>query len=527
MALRIFCAGMMGMMLSLLSGCTLLLQIEDLDALPAHIKKLDLHEIPVDFTHRWDDDRSYHLVGAAAIDIDRDGRFEIFVGGGQGQDDALLAFENGRLVNKIVGTGLSDPSATYGALAIDIDNDNDVDLIVSRNNGVSIYLTEGKKFRRKPLSLNLMKNSVVLGITPIDVERDGDVDLYISAFIDSEHFRSTTYNDPDHLRYNILLRNDGRLKFTDITSPMTRGKQNTFTTAAADLDRDGKQDLILAHNTAQVEVLKNRGRQKFEAIDLKTGFGFWMGIALGDIDNDGDVDLLFSNSGSSIPSWLLQGDLKDGQIFNPSWALMRNDGGFNFTDITRQAGLEEVGFGWGVVFEDLNYDGALDMAGGQNYVNWPVHWLAKLPGKIMLNDPKALPSLPSFYESGNEQGKNFYYGHSPLLADIDGDGRTDLIWINSDGAARALLNRTKGNYIAVRVPDDALSLGAVITVKAGAKTYRRQITSAQGLTVDQPPVFSFGLNDAAKVENIQIRWANGRLTQRKNPRINSVLSMRP
>ena len=527
MLLRIFCAGAL---LSLVSGCTLLFQIEDLDALPAHIKKLDLQEIPVDFAHRWDADHSYHLVGAAAIDIERDGKFEIFIGGGQGQDDALLAFEKGRLVDKIKGTGLSDPSATYGALAIDIDNDNDVDLIVSRDDGVSIYLAEGKKFRRKPLPLNLMKNSVALGITPIDIERDGDVDLYISAFIDSEHLRSTTYNDPDHLRYNILLRNDGRdghLKFTDITSPITRGKQNTFTAAAADLDRDGRQDLILAHNTAQVEVLKNKGRQKFETIDLKTGFGFWMGIALGDIDNDGDVDLLFSNSGSSIPSWLLQGDLKDGQIFNPSWMLMRNDGGFNFTDITRQAGLGGVGFGWGVVFEDLNYDGALDMAGGQNYVNWPVHWLVKLPGKIMLNDPKALSSLPSFYESGNEQGKNFYYGHSPLLADIDGDGRTDLIWINSAGAPRALLNQTQGNYIAIRVPDGALSLGAVITVKAGGRSYRRQITSSQGLTVDQPPVFSFGLNESKAVEQVQIRWANGRITQRKNPRINRVLSLRP
>ena len=517
-------------LLFLLGGCTLLFQIEDLDSPPAHIKPLNLREIPVAFSHIWDDDHSFHLAGAAAIDIDNDGRFEIFVGGGRGQDDALLTFENNKLVNKIKGTGLSSRDATYGALAIDIDNDQDVDLIVSRDKGVTIYLAEGKeKFRPYPLKLNLPKNTVPLGITPIDIERDGDIDLYISLFIDSEHFKSVTYNDPSHRRDNILLRNellrnDGNLKFTDITDQQTRGKQNTFTAASADLNRDGLADLILAHNTAQVEMLQNKGGQKFKAMDLKTGFGFWMGIGLGDVDNDGDVDLLFSNSGSSIPAWILQGDLKDGQNFNPQWALMRNDGNFNFTDITRQTGLAEVGFGWGAVFEDLNYDGALDMLGSQTYVNWPVHWLFKLPSKIMLNDPK---KLPTFYAANTDTGKNFYYSHSPLLSDINKDGRTDLIWINANGPVRAFLNLTQGNYISIHVPDGVLSLGAVITVEAGGQSYKRQITSAQGLTVDQPPVFLFGLNEATSVKQVKVRWSNGRVTQKKNPPINQILFMQP
>ena len=97
-------------LLFLLGGCTLLFQIEDLDSPPAHIKPLNLREIPVAFSHIWDDDHNFHLAGAAAIDVDNDGRFEIFVGGGRGQDDALLTFENNKLVNKIKGTGY--PAAT-------------------------------------------------------------------------------------------------------------------------------------------------------------------------------------------------------------------------------------------------------------------------------------------------------------------------------------------------------------------------------------------------------------------------------
>ena len=510
----------------LLTGCrTLIFQIEDLEKAPAHIKPLQLQKFPVGFSHKWDSEKSHHLVGSAALDVDRDGKFEIFIGGGLGQEDALLSFEDGKFVDKIAGTGLSSLDATYGALAIDIDNDKDVDLIVSRRGGVTIYLAgKSRKFRAKKLKLKLPPHSVPLGITPIDIERDGDIDLYISAFIDKEKFRSVTYNVPGHIRYNIFLRNDGNLKFKDITNQITRGKQNTFTAASVDLDGNGYQDIVLAHNTGQIEVLKNKGGQKFESIDLPTGFGFWMGIGLGDVDNDGDMDLLFSNSGSSIPSWILRGDLKEGQRFNRDWALLRNDGNFKFTDITNESGLKEVGFGWGVVFEDLNYDGALDIVGSQNYVNWPIHRLFKLPSKIMLNDSK---SLSSFYDSGSKEGANYYYSHSPLLTDIDGDGKTDILWVNANGPSQAVLNRTPGNYISIRLPDGVDSLGAIITVKAGGQSYRRQVTSSQGLTVDQPPVFLFGLNDSKSVEQVQVRWPNGKITRKKNPSINRVLFLKP
>ena len=507
----------------LLSGCTLLFQYEDLRPAPSHIKPLNLKEIPVEFSHRWNKDKNFHLVGSAAIDIDNDGRFEIFVGGGQGQDDALLSFEKGRLVDRIKGTGLSSLDATYGATAIDIDNDKDVDLIVVRDGGITIYrAVGGGKFKPSALPLKLPPYSVPLSATPIDIERDGDIDLYISVFISSDKFRSVTYNDPTHRRYNVLLRNDGNLKFTNITDKATRGKQNTFTAASADLNNDFYPDLVLAHNTGQVEILKNRGNGTFTSTDLKTDYGFWMGVALGDADNDGDIDLVFSNSGTSIPTWLLMGDLKAGQKFNGLWALLRNDGDFNFTDIAGEAGIAALGFGWGAVFEDLNYDGAIDLLGSQNYVNWPLHKLFKLPGKIMLNDPR---SLPSFYAV--DAGRDSHYSHTPLLVDVNGDSKPDIIWINTNSRLRAFLNLTRGNYLPVQVPDNALSLGAVIKVKSGGRVYTKQMTSSQGLTGDQPPVILFGLSESRSVDNVEVRWANGRITRRANPPINRVLSIKP
>ena len=491
---------------------------------PQRIKPLILKEIASGFRHEWADD-SYHLVGAAVIDSDQDGRFELFVGGGLGQEDVLLSFENGRVKNKIAGTGLSSLDATYGATAIDINNDGLVDLIAMRDQSATIYYAKGDgRFEARPLRLNLPPHSVALNATPIDIERDGDIDLYISVFIDARHFRSVTYNDPSHVRYNILLRNDGAGRWVNITDKTSRGLQNSFTALAADLDGDGYQDLVIAQNTGEVEFLRNNQGKGWTNMNVRTGYGFWMGIGAGDIDNDGDLDMLFSNSGSSVPEWILQGDIKPHQKFRGQWILLRNDGRFRFTDITKKARLDALGFGWGAVFEDINYDGFLDMIGAQNYVNWPFHYLYKINGKIMLNDPL---KAPYFYLANNEIGENPYFSHSPLWVDMNGDGRKDLVWVNADGPLRILLNMTKGNHINVRFPDNAQSLGAVMEATISGKTYRRQITSAQGLTVDSPPSVSFGLGKALIIDELVMIWSSGERTKKTNLKANQTINIKP
>lgn len=117
--------------------------------------------VPSAFTHVWTKG-THPFTGAAVIDINGDGSFEIFVGGGEGQRDALLSYCNGQLVNIEHGTGLSNDSATYGSTAIDMDADGDTDLLVARENGVYLYLIDGGQFQERPIHLNLPADSVPL-----------------------------------------------------------------------------------------------------------------------------------------------------------------------------------------------------------------------------------------------------------------------------------------------------------------------------------------------------------------------------
>ncbi len=504
-----------------LPGCVWIVPTEPSPELPSDLARPRFEELAVDFSHRWDRETSHHLTGAAVFDLDGDGREEIFVGGGAGQPDALLSLRDGRLVDRIEGTGLSSTVATYGSCATDLDLDGDVDLLVARNDGVTLYLNDGGAFRGERLAVELPENSVPLGIAVSDIDHDGDGDLYLSVFVDFPHFVPATFNVPEHAKANRLLRNDGNLRFTDVTTPITATKQNTFTSLFVDLDGDRFQDLVVAQNTGQVEILRNRGDGGFEAVPSPSGYGFWMGVAAGDIDADGDQDLFFTNVGDSFPPFIVKGDRHEDQPYQGGWLLLRNDGGFRFHDATAEAGLTGYGFAWGAVFEDMNLDGRLDLLVSQNYVKWPVHALFKFPGKLLLAGESGGEFFP---DDGVE---NPAFSNSPLVADLDGDARPDLFWLNNDGPSRAFLNRTQANRVAGALPDSVSVQGARVWLEGGATRYVREVASSSGLGADQSSEVTFGLGAADRAGHLVVSWPDGRTTRIENPPLNQRIELAP
>jgi hypothetical protein len=475
--------------------------------------------VPVDFTHTWTKG-THPFTGAAVIDVDGDGTFEVFVGGGDGQRDALLSYRNGRLVNIENGTGLSNTSATYGSTAIDIDADGDTDLIVARENGVYLYLNDGGRFQERRIPVDFPVDSVPFSVAVADIDHDGDGDLYVSIFVNAKKFRSATFNDPTHAKANRMLLNNGDLTFADITqSSGTASKQNTFLSAFVDLDSDGWQDLVVAQNTGAIEIFRNMKDRTFEPVPTKSPFGFWMGLAVGDIDNDGDQDLFFTNVGTSIPLFLTSGDLRKDQRHTHDWMLLRNNGDFHFTDVTDTYGLAGEGFAWGAVFEDLNLDGHLDLIVAQNYIKWPIHTLLKLSGRTYLQ--KGETAARTFQQAPTLGLENKHFGQSPVLVDLDGDGRQDLVWLNIDGPARAFLNTAPGNYVTIVVPDTVANIGTTITLETdGGRSYTRAVVGTVGMLTDQTPELSFGLGHDERILRAVIQRPNGQTEIISAPPIN-------
>lgn len=506
--------------LGLVAGYVLLVPAEAVRAPPAGMAEPRLVPLAVPFTHRWAKDASHPLLAAAAIQLDDSGRDAVFLGGSEGQPSALLVWRDGKLVDIAAAAGLDDNRATYGALSLDLDGDGRVDLLTVGHAGLVAWLNKDGRFARKPIAVAFDRDAVPMAVTAGDYDRDGKVDLYVSMFVAPDRFRSPVFNDPSHAKRNVLLRNESDLKFTDVTDDVTGGLQNTFVATFVDLDGDGWLDLVLAQNTGEVEILRNLANGRFARTDLRSGYGFWMGLAFGDIDADGDLDIFLSNIGNSIPAWLVRGDRRDDQPPAYEWLLLRNDGGMRFTDITAEAGVAGFGFAWGGVFTDLNLDGAPDLLVAENYVKWPVHRLFKLPGKLLLGSGGP---APRFFTSG--AAKNAAYGHVPLIADLDGDGRNDVVWANMDGTARAYLNKSEGRFLSVRVPDHPQSIGARLRLE-GVRAPVYTVISGEGLTSDRSTQFTIGLpKDGPAPDALIVEWLDGKTTRLDTPPLNRTITV--
>lgn len=487
-------------------------------------------EIPLDFVHRYDDTISFPFLGAAMIDVDGDGVGEVFLGGGAGQPDALFRYEDPNGFRDIsAAAGLLSPGkgavATYSVLSLDLDRDGDVDLLVTRDDGLYLLTNTRGVFASKQIPLpSLEAHTIPLQVAAADLNGDGLAELYISTFVAPSHFRTATYNDPSHGRKNILLKNLGRNQFRDITeSSGVAVAQNTFLSAFVDLNGDRRSDLVVSENTGRVRIFRNQGALKFAEQAAPTGYGFWMGLGIADVDRDGDQDLFFSNAGNSVPAFAIKGDLREDQPQDLEWGLLRNDGDFRFTSITRPAGLDGMEFAWGATFEDFNLDGRPDLSVAENYIKWYVHKFSKAPGRFLLQD-----ATGRFVPVGALAGvENYYFGQSPLTADFNDDGAPDLVYANMDGPARAFLSRGKpgetiGNFLKVALKDDVANLGAKVTVTvASGERYTREVVAGLGFLTDQSPELIFGLGEAKAIRSVEVVWSSGKRKTVRGPKVNS------
>ncbi len=524
--IAIWCAGIIGLgvIIFLLLSAFGALRYWQSERTPQGDTNLSFTEVALPFAHEADLVNSLPFLASAAIDIDGDGRDELFLGGGDAQPDGLFAFRNGGFEKLPLSFAKGAVDATHGAASIDIDNDGDTDLFVARESGVWFHENVGGSFESVNLDLPLADNTTPLSIAFGDINIDGHADMYISGYIKIEQVEGETIFSDNYGGYSYLFLNTGDGRWQDISQSAGVWRQhNTFTSVFADLDNDGDSDLVIAQDTGKVEMYSNNGNLTFSPIPNPSDFSYPMGVAAGDYDNDGLIDLYFSNIGYTLPPVLLRGDLGDDDVLNPSYMLFHNDGDLAFSDTAEEQNAARYGFGWGVVFADMNLDGLEDLLAAQNYARFPANQLlTHYPGKILQNYGDGFKPVEK--RAGAE---NRLFGIAPIVSDFNGDGWPDLIWANLDGPSLAYINDGgEHKSLRVRLPNIAASLNARVTVTDAAGNVQiKQLITSQGLGSDQGRDLIFGLGLTDSVETVSVAFQNGQTVALSSPPIDKVLEI--
>ncbi len=242
----------------------------------------------------------------AVGDINGDGHEDIYVGGSKGSEAAIYThsgkgkFNITRQYAIEADKNFEDTAATF----LDSDGDGDLDLLVGsggnevgvqNQNRTRLYLNDGKgnfSASDQKIPTNFSNTAI---IEPYDFDSDGDLDV----FIGSRSVVGVYGTNPEHL---LLENRNGQ--FVDVTE--RRGydlKDEGMVTDAiwADLDGNGKKDLITTSEWDTPKIYQNSGRriQKMTS-SLDSLYGWWNTVEAADLDKDGDLDLILGNQGENL-----------------------------------------------------------------------------------------------------------------------------------------------------------------------------------------------------------------------------------
>lgn len=485
-------------------------------------------EVPFDQQH--DDATSLPITGSAAIDVDGDGVEELFIGGGYQQENGLFRFENGAFVAIADQAGLKKQAdgTAFGALVLDYNNDALPDMLVTHREGIWLYTNNGGSFTAERLNAEMNDNTTGISIAVADVNADGHFDMYVSGYIQNDKIEGLNiFNKEGYGGTSELFINAGDNTFTNETQ--ARGVSflhNAFQSAFGDFEGDGDLDLIVAHDTGNIRTYINDGSGNFtNSTNPNTDLpSYPMGIGIADVNNDGLTDYSFSNVGSTPPTFLVRGDLRDDQPLNRKWMAFVPDGKGGFTEEGESWAIADYEFGWGLSHEDLNLDGREDLIVSQNFVTAPFHKVGflRLPGRMFVQNASG-----QMAEVGTLNGVvNRQFSIAPLTADFNSDGRADVVHINIAGNSQAFISTgdNPNGFLKIRLPEGLASIGAMveITLEDGS-TLNKPYASGEGLASDSSRMIIAGLG-RQKANKVMVRFIDGTSAVQEGSFSNETLS---
>lgn len=464
--------------------------------------------------------------GAAVADVDGDGDLDVYFVDSFGWPNRLfINGGNGTFAPAASGLPLANTGSGRMALFVDLDNDGDPDLLLGNDTqgypGMSpsaVFRNDGGTFVDVTAGSGFNPQGIILGgMAASDYDGDGLLDIYV-----------TQWDVLPGTPFNYLYHNIGGFRFEDRTDAMGLRPANTqvqtWSPVFFDVDGDGDQDLFVAvdfdlnylfrlDQDAPVSPLFTDisvAAHVFHCCNDASGND--MGVAVGDVDGDDDLDIFTTNLTLPPPNEQLRAN-----------AMLINHGlPEPFTDEAVGRGVWQSYWGWGAAFFDAELDGDLDLytVNGRSAGDGG-HWSDR-PAQLFINDGGAdgVGDGSGYFSEVAEAAGVAHRGNSrgfiPFDYDLDGD--LDLLVTNVAQPAVLFRNDTPKvhHWLGVTLrgvhgPRDAI--GTKIRIRAGGRTQLRETMAGGSFYASLPLEAHFGVGTATVVDELRIDWPGGDSTR--------------
>lgn len=502
-------------------------------------------EAGVRFVHDAGERGNYSLpeitgAGGGFFDADGDGALDLYLlQGGRPADPVeappgaagnalFLQLPDGRFRDASAASGLDHAGYGMGLAAGDYDGDGRADLFVTNYGPDALFRNlGGGAFEEVTEAAGVAGEGWSSSAAFCDYDADGRLDLFVARYVRNDPAKHCTKQDGsrDYCSpqvfagtHDYLYRNrgDGSFEEVSLAAGLRAVHAPGLGVVCADFDGDRRLDFYVANDGEANQLWLNRGGGEFRDDAFLAGVALndagrpeaGMGIALGDVDADLDLDLFITHVAEETNTLYRS----DGADFGPS-----------FSDRTGPSGLGPPSMaltGFGVAFLDLDLDGALDLV----VANGRVQREPPLPGasgddfwrpfaepnQVFLNGGEArFAAAP-----GGDLDRALEVSRGLAFGDFDEDGDPDLLVANAAGPARLYRNdfRRAGAALAVR-PVDAQGRAAFptrvfATLDDGRRLLRRADPGGGYLAANDPRAF-FGIPAGRRVTGLLVVWPDG------------------
>ncbi len=490
-----------------------------------------------------DEFANVHLIkmngsGGAWLDYDLDGDWDLYLVNCQGEEADITnsLYENlgdGKFI-KATDTGTEDIGEGMSVSVADYDNDGDSDLFITNYGDFKLFRNNGDKTFSDVSTAAFpegIKDWWYGGSTWGDYDLDGDLDLYVAGYVDFA--RRPQYTS---LRFpmdfgglpNTLYRNNGDGTFQNVTPKLnilTDASRKSMQVLFHDFNEDGFPDLFVANDTDANGFYLNRGDGTFKVFSGPSGLSTTdgsMGIALGDMNNDGMTDIVYTNYAAEVNTlaYLIDNNSSnDGKLKNAVFT--------HSFDSPMVHKLSWPNISWGPGLFDLDNDGDLDLFFANGHLN-SVSGDNRQSNLLFENDGKG------FYKDISESsgilatGKRIH--RSAMFADYDNDGKIDMfvtvngqqiedgkgntIFDPNQGKGILLKNKSRSNnsWVTIRLEGNKSNrdgFGALVTVQTNKTEQRQSLVSGQGYFSNHAKELYFGLGKSKIIDSIEVKWPSG------------------